>query len=288
MMKKVLSIHQNNQAHWVGDGFFVKTLLSYSQMAEAISPFLLLDYASPTHFSPSSTRRGVGSHPHRGFETVTIVYQGEVEHRDSTGAGGTIEQGDVQWMTAASGLVHQEWHGKNFAQTGGTFEVVQLWVNLPQKDKMTKPRYQSIQKKNIPLITLENEAGSLALIAGEYANQKGIAQTFSPINLWDIRVKANASVELNVPSEQTALLLLLKGKIELSGSHEVKETEIAILDLIGNKIIFTAQEDSILLFLGGEPIQEPIAGYGPFVMNTQEEIVQAIKDYQEGKMGLIP
>lgn len=287
-MKKVLSIQHSNQSHWVGDGFPVKSLLAYTQGAELISPFLLLDYAGPYYFPPSQKRLGVGSHPHRGFETVTIVYEGEVEHRDSAGAGGVIQNGDVQWMTAGSGLVHEEWHGKNFAKTGGMFEMVQLWVNLPKKDKMTNPRYQEITQKNIPQIELPHKAGTLSVIAGQYLTTAGAAKTFSPINLWNIKVHSGTKTELQVPDGHTALLLVIKGKINISDTHNIAPAEIAILDTLGDKIIFTALEESTLLFLGGQPLKEPVVGYGPFVMNTQEEIVQAIKDYQEGEMGMIP
>ena len=215
------------------------------------------------------------------------MYEGEVEHRDSAGAGGVIQNGDVQWMTAGSGLVHEEWHGKNFAKTGGMFEMVQLWVNLPKKDKMTNPRYQEITQKNIPQIELPHNAGTLSIIAGQYLTTAGAAKTFSPINLWNIKMHSGTKTELQVPDGHTALLLVIKGKINISDTHDIASAEIAILDTLGDKIIFTALEESTLLFLGGQPLKEPVVGYGPFVMNTQEEINQAIRDYQEGKMGII-
>lgn len=288
-MKQVLHTQRSDYPHWVGDGFPVRTLFSYNDLAQHISPFLLMDYAGPAEFPPSnsSRRRGVESHPHRGFETVTIVYDGEVEHRDSAGGGGVISNGDVQWMTAASGLVHEEKHGKNFSEKGGRFEMVQLWVNLRKKDKMTPPRYQGIKNANIPKVVLPNNAGTVNVIAGKYLDHAGPAKTFSPINLWDVRLIAGTTTEFKVPAKHTAVIFVLEGELKLSDTHTIGGAEMAILDPEGDTFTLIANKNTKLLFLGGEPLNEPISGYGPFVMNTQSEIMQAMKDFENGKMGEI-
>ncbi|WP_408097718.1 pirin family protein [Peredibacter sp. HCB2-198] len=284
-MKKLLFTQKSDYPHWVGDGFPVRSLFSYNDLGKDISPFLLLDYAGPTEFPPTNHIRGVGEHPHRGFETVTIVYSGEVEHRDSSGGGGIIKPGDVQWMTAASGLVHEEKHGKEFSKTGGAFEMVQLWVNLPKKFKMSRPRYQGIKNENIPLVSLPNEAGTLRVIAGEYLGHKGPASTFSPINLWDIRMGAGHTTEFKVPAGHTTAVFVLSGQVTLADGKKIGEAEIGILSKEETNFTITANEDAKILFMGGEPIQEPIFGYGPFVMNSMQEIHQAFQDFQDGKMG---
>jgi redox-sensitive bicupin YhaK (pirin superfamily) len=286
-IKKLLYKQRNDTPHWVGDGFPVRSIFSYNNLAHDISPFLLMDYAGPTEFSPTSHRRGVGEHPHRGFETVTIVYAGEVEHRDSSGGGGIIKSGDVQWMTAASGLVHEEFHGPEFAKHGGRFEMIQLWVNLPKEFKMTKPRYQGIRNESIPKVVLPNQAGSLRLIAGEVFDQKGPAKTFSPVNLWDIRLTAGSRLELEVPEGHTTSLFVLSGKVRTHDGESIEEAEIGIFDPQGTKFQVQAERDSVLLFLGGEPIDEPVVGYGPFVMNSPAEIKEAFHDYETGKMGVL-
>jgi len=284
-MKKLKFVQRNNEGHWVGDGFPVRSIFSYNDLAEEMSPFLLLDYGGPAVFPPTDKRLGVGEHPHRGFETVTIVYDGEVEHRDSAGAGGKIGPGDVQWMTAASGLVHEEFHGREFAKRGGTFEMIQLWVNLPRKDKMTTPGYQGLTADLFPNVALPDDGGTVRVIAGSYGDQKGPAHTFSPVNLWDVRVNARKRVEFNVPSGHTTGIFVLKGKLKLSGGELVGEAELAVLEREGDRFSFEALEDTKLLFLGGQPLNEPVVGYGPFVMNTQGEIKQAFVDFQTGKMG---
>jgi redox-sensitive bicupin YhaK (pirin superfamily) len=270
--------------HWVGDGFPVRSMFSYDDAAEVMSPFLLLDYAAPTEFKPSTQRRGVGEHPHRGFETVTIAYQGEIEHRDSTGAGGKIGPGDVQWMTAASGIVHEEFHGKEFTRKGGTLEMVQLWVNLPARFKMSKPGYQDILDTRIPGVDLPHASGTVRVIAGDFAGAKGPARTFTPINLWDVRLKAGGKAELALPEGHTAAFLVLRGDVSLNGSA-AGTAQLVLLDRRGTDVAVEARTDATLLFLGGEPIDEPVVGRGPFVMNTMEEIRQAFFDYQRGKMG---
>ena len=283
-MKNLLYKRTTNQRHWVGNGFPVRTIFSYSDIAKDISPFLLMDYGGPHVFTPTTSRRGVEEHPHRGFETVTIVYDGEVTHQDSAGGGGTIKSGDVQWMTAASGLVHEEFHGDSFTKSGGNFEMVQLWVNLPAKDKMTKPRYQGITSAQIPQVELKNKAGFVRVIAGQF-EQKGPAKTFSAINLWDMRLNQGTKSTYQVPNGHTCALFVLSGKIRLENNETVGEAELAVLNPNGTEFQVEALTDAKVLFLGGAPLKEPIVGHGPFVMNSVAEINQAIMDYQAGLMG---
>jgi len=285
-MKKLLLTRTNDHGHWVGDGFPVRSIFTYNDLAKELSPFLLMDYAGPATFPPTNQRKGVGEHPHRGFETVTIVYAGEVEHRDSSGGGGLIKPGDVQWMTAASGLVHEEFHGSEFAKRGGVFEMVQLWVNLPKKDKMAKPRYQGLKSETIPTVTLPEGAGTLRVIAGNYQDAKGPGLTFTPMNLWDLRLKAGHTVTLKVPAGHTASAFVLSGKLE-AGKDTIGDASIAVFERDGDTLSLKALEDTKLLFLGGEPIEEPIVGYGPFVMNSIGEIKQAFVDFEAGRMGQI-
>ncbi len=287
MNKKLHLIQKKNDQHWVGDGFPVRTLFSYDDLPEELSPFLLLDHAGPAHFPASDHRRGVGEHPHRGFETVTIVYDGEIGHRDSHGGGGIIGSGDVQWMTAASGVVHEEFHSRDFTKKGGPFHVVQLWVNLSAKNKGVSPRYQGITDAQIPRIELPHHAGLVRVIAGNYAGTKGAAQTFSPVNLWDLRVNAGHRIELKVPESFTTALVVLQGEIRLPDGESVHHDELALFEREGDSLKFEAKQDSTLLFLNGQPLEEPVVGYGPFVMNTREEIRQAFEDYQKGRMGYV-
>lgn len=284
-MKRLNQIRKAPRGHWVGDGFPVRSMFSYDRDGAAISPFLLLDYAGPAEFPPTEERLGVGEHPHRGFETVTVVYQGEVEHRDSAGHGGKIGPGDVQWMTAASGIVHEERHGRDFARRGGTLEMVQLWVNLPAKFKMTEPRYQDILDAQIPQVELPNGAGLARIIAGELSGTRGPAKTFSPVDLWDLRLNAGRRAELPLPEGHTAQLLLLRGRAAVPGGETLEAAELALFEGAGNGIALEAQEDATALLMSGAPIEESIAGYGPFVMNTREEILQAMQDYESGRMG---
>jgi redox-sensitive bicupin YhaK (pirin superfamily) len=286
-MKKLAFIQSQDTGHWVGDGFPVRSIFSYHDRGAELSPFLLLDYAGPATFSPTQARRGVGEHPHRGFETVTIVYSGEVEHRDSTGGGGLIGPGDVQWMTAAGGIVHEEFHGTEFAAQGGLFEVIQLWVNLPAKDKMSEPGYQPITNADIPRVELAAGAGSVRVIAGRFGGTDGPAHTFTPINLWDVRLNAGKRAEFEVTEGHTTGLFVLRGRIRLGTGETVGEAQIAVLEREGRRVVVEAEEDTVLLLLNGEPIAEPVVGYGPFVMNTEKEIRQAITDYQSGRMGRI-
>jgi len=284
-MKHVVKVYQPVSAHWVGDGFPVRNMFSDENLGEAISPFLLLDYAGPAEFPPSSEQRGVGEHPHRGFETVTIVYHGELVHRDSAGNHGTIGPGDVQWMTAASGIVHEEKHEPGFAKRGGMLEMVQLWVNLPKANKMGPPRYQTILNEQIPVVYLAQSAGQVRVIAGEFRGVKGPARTFTPIHAYDVQISANQHVELDLPSGYNTGLFVRKGSVVLNQSHEVGEVEFALCSTPGNRIGIQAKEEAMLLILSGEPINEPVAWSGPFVMNTQEELAQAMTDYRAGRMG---
>ncbi len=286
-MKKLVGITRNADAHWVGDGFPVRTIFSFQSLGPRISPFLLLDYAGPAEFPPSDQPRGVEEHPHRGFETVTIVYQGELEHRDSAGNHGRIGPGDVQWMTAASGVVHEEKHADEFTKRGGTLEMVQLWVNLPKSVKMSPPRYQTLLNEAIPVAELPNGAGRLRVIAGEYQGIRGPAETFTPINLYDLRLSAGHQVTLAFPEGYTTGILILRGGVILNGSHAAKDADFALFDPKGEQVSVEGKEDATVLILNGQPIDEPVVSHGPFVMNTQQEIRQAIEDYQSGRMGRI-
>lgn len=284
-MKKVQGIYRAPRQHWVGDGFPVRSLFSYQSHGKQLSPFLLLDYAGPMDFTPTQHRRGVGQHPHRGFETVTIVYDGEVEHRDSTGKGGIIGPGDVQWMTAGGGILHEEFHSDAFAKRGGAFEMVQLWVNLPAKDKMTAPGYQAIRNETIPQVALPEGAGCLRVIAGDYAGKNGPANTFSPLNVWDIRLNQGKSAEFSLPDGWNTALIVLRGTVQVNGDAIARDAEMVLLDSAGSNVTIEANNDAVLLLLSGEPIDEPIIGYGPFVMNTQEQIAEAIADFNSGRFG---
>lgn len=284
-MKKILGVYSAPRQHWVGDGFPVRSLFSYNTHGRDLSPFLLLDYAGPHKFAPATQPHGVGEHPHRGFETVTIVYEGEVEHRDSTGAGGKIGPGDVQWMTAASGIVHQEFHSQEFTRTGGMLEMVQLWVNLPAKDKMAAPRYQTLLEADIPSVALSNDAGSVRVIAGEYDGQRGPARTFTAMDVWDVRLNASKSARFTLAQGRTLVLVVLKGTVLVNGSAVAHEAQMVTLEREGSDVSIDANSDATMLLLSGEPIDEPVVGYGPFVMNAPEEISQAIDDFNSGKFG---
>lgn len=285
-MKQLSFIKRSNGSHWVGDGFPVQNIFSYNDIADKISPFLMMDHAGPTYFPPTQKKLGVGQHPHRGFETVTIVYEGGVSHRDSSGAGGTIGPGDVQWMTAASGLIHEEFHSEDFARQGGPFEMIQLWVNLPANDKMTKPGYQGITAEHIPNVTLANDAGIARVIAGSEGNAKGPAHTFTPMNVWDMRLKADRSLILTLPEGHTTALYVLRGKIKID-AQIINTSEMAVMEREGTELTADILEDAVVLLLSGQPLNEPIVGHGPFVMNTRAEIMQAMQDYNSGKFGQI-
>lgn len=286
-MKKILAVQDAPAPHWVGDGFPARSMFSYQSHATQLSPFLLLDYAGPMKFEPATRPRGVGQHPHRGFETVTIVYKGEVEHKDSTGAGGKIGPGDVQWMTAASGILHEEFHSQEFTRAGGVLEMVQLWVNLPARDKMSPPRYQNLLDQDIPVVELADGAGKVRVIAGDYAGYHGPALTFTPIDVWDIRLNSGGGSTFEVPAGRTLALIVLQGTVMVNAESIAREAQMVVLGRDGEKVSIEANTDSTVLLLSGEPIAEPIAGYGPFVMNTQAEIRQAMDDFNSGKFGQI-
>lgn len=286
-MRQILGVYSAPRPHWVGDGFPVRTMLSHHDQGQHVSPFIMLDYAGPARFPPTSARRGVGAHPHKGFETVTIVYDGEVEHRDSTGAGGTIGPGDVQWMTAASGIVHEEFHSPAFAAKGGDFEMVQLWVNLPARDKAAKPGYQTLLDADIPVVTLPGNAGQLRVIAGGFGDAKGPARTFTPLNIWDVRLRRDAAVTLDVPEGHTLSVLVLSGTVEVNGEEIAREAQMVLFGREGGGVTVEANGEAKLLVLSGEPIDEPVVAHGPFVMNTVGEIKQAMLDFQNGKFGAI-
>jgi redox-sensitive bicupin YhaK (pirin superfamily) len=286
--KAVLSVYPGPPGHWVGDGFPVRNLFSYDRVGQHLSPFLMLDYAAPAAFTPAARPRGVGAHPHRGFETVTIVYQGEVAHRDSAGNSGVIGPGDVQWMTAAAGILHDEFHSPAFMRRGGTLEMAQLWVNLPAKHKMSKPRYQGILNAQIPLVTLASGAGSVRVIAGSYGAEKGPAATFSELNVWDVRLRAGHDMELTLPEGHSTAIAVLRGAITANGSRQAKDAEVVLLDRRGSEVRITASADSTLLLLSGMAIEEPVVGYGPFVMNSKQEIDAAMDDFRTGKFGRMP
>lgn len=282
-MKNILGIYSAPRGHWVGNGFPVRSLFTFDRMgAHHVTPFLMLDYAGPRDFTPATKPRGVGAHPHRGFETVTIVYEGEVEHRDSTGNGGIIGPGDVQWMTAGNGIVHEEFHSPAFTERGGRFEVVQLWVNLAAANKSAPPGYQSLKAAEIPRIELAEEAGRLAVIAGEYAGAIGPARTFSPINVWDLRLNQGGSTALNVPEGHTTMIVVLSGTVQLNGTKVARDAELALFEREGREILIEANNEAKLLVLTGEPIDEPVVGHGPFVMNTSEEIEESMRQFQAG------
>jgi len=284
-VKKLRGIQRSVDRHWVGDGFPVRTLFAYPNEGELLSPFLLLDYAGPTEFAPTTERRGVGAHPHRGFETVTIVYAGEVEHRDSSGGGGRIGEGDVQWMTAASGIVHEEFHGREYARRGGPFEMVQLWVNLPAKDKKAPAGYQAIEDRQIPALPLAAGIGTARVIAGELAGAKGPARTFTPMQVIDLRLHGPKRTEIDVPDGWTTMLVVLRGSLRVGGSEPIEEAEVGLFDRPGQGIAIDEASEARALLLAGEPIHEPIVGMGPFVMNSPGEIRQAMIDFETGRMG---
>lgn len=280
-----VKIYQPGSQHVVGDGFHVRNLFPSNDLDRELSPFVMLDYAGPTFYPATDTPRGVGEHPHRGFETVTIVYQGLVAHRDSAGNSGVIGPGDVQWMTAASGIVHEELHEKEWAKRGGTLQAIQLWVNLPKSSKMSTPGYQTIVNDQIPVVQLDEGAGSLRVIAGSVGGAKGPAKTFTPIELYDLRLRAGRSMRLQIPNGYNVGLLILSGQASVEGSHRLPEAELAVFVSTGEPVTIIAEEDATILVMAGEAIDEPVARYGPFVMNTKAELVQAVNDYQAGKMG---
>ena len=275
------------ERHWVGDGFAVSTLFSPHRLdAQLLSPFILMDHAAPRHFPPTTNPRGVGEHPHRGFETVTFAYQGEVNHRDSHGGGGTIGAGGVQWMTAGSGVVHEEKHSQSFTEAGGVFEMVQLWVNLPARLKMTTPRYQALIGSSFPTLSFSNGTGRL--IAGELQGMSGPAQSHTPITMFDMELPKSGNASFELPTGWTILVLILEGRAHAQDDREVQSGDLLVFDRSQQgAVTLAAQEPTRVLVLSGQPLKEPVVAHGPFVMNTRAEIVQAITDYQNGSMGTL-
>lgn len=282
MTKQLIGVFGPGSTHWVGDGFHVQNFFPSNKIGEYVSPFLLMDYAGPTHFPPGLHRHGVDRHPHRGFETVTVALQGEIEHSDSAGNSGVIGTGDVQWMTAGSGVVHEEKQSQAFAESGGTLEMIQLWVNLRRVDKMTPPAYQTLLKSDIP--DVEAAGGTLRLISGSLNDSKGPAKTFSPVTLIDAKFDADSQVEIPWTDGHTAAILVRNGSIGVLG-QPANENSLVVFERVGDSIQFSVAADSKLLIFGGEPIDEPTYFHGPFVMNSPEELSQAIEDYRAGKMG---
>lgn len=288
-LKPVRELYHADKPHWVGDGFLVQQLFSHMGADKGTNPFLMLDYIAPNDFKPNpGLARGIGQHPHKGFETVTLVYQGEVAHQDTAGGGGLIGPGDVQWMTAGAGIVHQEFHSPEFSRTGGTLEVVQLWVNLPACHKSTAPRYQHLPGDNIPQVRLPEEAGIVRVVAGEFDGRQGSAQTFTELNVWDMRLASGKSVVFRVPETHNLAVVVLHGKVQVNDTHTAVARQMVGFVPEGAEVSLKADEDAIILVLSGVPIDEPVVGYGPFVMNTREEIRQAMEDYHNGLFGRIP
>jgi len=287
--KNVEAVIPPNKPHFVGDGFRVHGFIpgKHPLSMKRMSPFLLLDYNAKVNFPPSETPRGVGVHPHRGFETVTIAYKGKVTHHDSSGGGGVISEGDVQWMTAASGILHKEFHEEGYSKKGGDFQMVQLWVNLPAKDKMSEPKYQAIKNNQITKLELDNNAGTLEIIAGNYANAKGTASTFTPINLFNLHLKKDKDISFSFAETDNTALLVIEGSIAVNNTDRAQTDHFVLFTNKGEDFTVHAVEDALVLVLSGQPIDEPIASYGPFVMNTEEEIMQAVKDFQSGKFGYL-
>jgi redox-sensitive bicupin YhaK (pirin superfamily) len=271
--------------HMVGDGFRVHNYIPSMVNMQRMNPFIMLDYNSPHYFPPSTTPPGVGVHPHRGFETVTIAYQGKVSHHDSGGNSGTIGEGEVQWMTAASGVLHKEYHEKEFASQGGIFQMVQLWVNLPAANKMDPPSYQGITREQIKEVQLSNDSGVVKIIAGTFQGHQGPAKTHTKVDLFNLYLNANKNIELNFPQHDHTAMVVIKGSVKVNNNEVLKGNDLGVFSDSGENVTIEALEESIVLMLNGEPIMEPIAAYGPFVMNTREEIIQAYQDFQMGKFG---
>jgi redox-sensitive bicupin YhaK (pirin superfamily) len=286
-IKKVEAVISAPPFHMVGDGFRVHNFIPGRYSMERMSPFIMLDYGSKHYFPPTDKPRGVDVHPHRGFETVTIAYKGKVAHHDSAGNSGIIGEGDVQWMTAASGVLHKEYHEENFSKQGGDFQMVQLWVNLPAQYKMTKPKYQEITNDKISKVPLQNNEGVIEVIAGEYQQVKGSAETFTPVNLLNSKLNKGGKANFSFPANYNTFIIVLEGSVVLNETNNVDYNCMAVFSNEGTDFTIEAKEDSIVLVLSGEPINEPIFAHGPFVMNTRDEIIQAFNDFQNGKFGTL-
>ena len=289
MIKQIQTILSPDQPHFVGDGFRVFNYIpSRAPLSmQRMSPFIMMDYGAKFYFPPSETPKGVGVHPHRGFETVTIAYKGRVAHHDSAGGGGIIGEGDVQWMTAAAGVLHKEYHEETFSKQGGDFQMVQLWVNLPAKDKMSRPKYQAIANASIPKVNLPNAGGFVEVIAGEYQGTKGAAQTFTPVHLMNVKLKKDGMGHFELPAGYNTACVILEGSVSINESKGIPANNFVLFENSGESFHIKADEDAIVLVLSGEPIAEPIAAHGPFVMNTRAEIMQAFQDFEDGKFGVL-
>lgn len=277
------------EVHFVGDGFRVHNFIpsAYRLDMQRMNPIIMMDYNSKYYFSPSETPRGVGVHPHRGFETVTIAYKGKVEHHDSAGGGGVIGEGDVQWMTAASGVLHKEYHEKEWSRQGGEFQMVQLWINLPAKDKMSSPKYQAVENSKMNRYSLDNNSGEIEVIAGKYQDIQGVATTFTPLNMMNAKLKKGGIAHFNFPKNYNTALLVIEGSIIVNNQEEAPTNNFVLMANDGEDFSIQATEDAIVLVLSGEPINEPIAAHGPFVMNTRAELIQAFDDFNNGKFGYL-
>lgn len=283
--KTIAKITKPATPHFVGDGFRVHNFIPGTSTMVEMDPFIMLDYNSKYNFGPSEIPRGVGVHPHKGFETVTIAYKGKVEHGDSTGSGGIIHEGDVQWMTAASGILHKEFHEKEWSKKGGEFHMVQLWINLPAKDKKSPPKYQNLSNKDIRKVSIAEGEGEVEIIAGEYKGSKGSATTFSPVHLYNVRLKKGVKTGFSFPAGYTTAMLMIEGSAEVNEADAIPQDYFVMFKKDGETFTIEALEDATILVLSGEPLKEPIASYGPFVMNTQEEIREAIEEFNAGKFG---
>ena len=283
--KHVESVLPSPPTHWVGDGFPVSSVFSPRSIQSKLSPYILFDYAGPVTFEPSDQSRGVDSHPHRGFETVTVVFQGELEHRDSAGNSGIIGPGDVQWMTAASGVLHEEKHSSEFTRRGGVLEMAQLWVNLPARHKMDSPGYQTLTRDAIPTVSLADDAGTARIIAGDFSPTRGAARTSTPVILWDVRLRKGATATMPIPNGFNAAVFVRSGSVRVGGTHSADARQLVILSREGENMTIRTESDAELVVVGGQPIDEPVVAYGPFVMNTAEEIQRAVADVRDGKFG---
>lgn len=286
MERTIDRIFRGAPEHWVGNGFRVSNYFpSATDFEKRMSPFFLLDYHAPRAYEPTTKRRGVGTHPHRGFETVTIAYQGAVAHRDSTGAGGVIRPGEVQWMTAGGGILHNEYHEESFARAGGLMHMMQIWVNLPRRHKLTAPKYQPLTTADIPELDLPGDKGVVRVISGAYGGTNGAASTFTPAHLLDLRLKAGAEVRLPTPKDYNTALLVLSGQVKANDSAPASDGQFILFKNDGDEVKVSAVTDAIVLFLSGEPIEEPLVHYGPFIMNSVDEINQAVEDFNAGRFG---
>ncbi len=286
-IKSIQAIYPPGPPHFVGDGFRVHNFIPsrHGLDMQRMSPFLMMDYGAKFNFPPSDTPRGVGVHPHRGFETVTLAYRGRVAHHDSAGGGGIIGEGDVQWMTAASGVLHKEYHEEEFSKTGGDFQMVQLWVNLPAKDKMSAPKYQAIENKQIPRVPVH--LGEVEVIAGSYQSISGTASTFTPVHVLNAKLRTGGKASFDFPTDYTTAIVVIEGEIRVNGVEIAPENHFVLFDTDGTQFDLEATAESIVLIISGEPIHEPIAAHGPFVMNSRQEILQAFEDFENGKFGTL-